>query len=89
MIEIEILTSPGCTGCDKAKKVVRDFVEAKRNIFDGLTWKITDLVEHPELVSKYGIMSTPAVVINGKLEFVGVPKDKKLLERIEQHSKGN
>jgi len=32
-------------------------------------------------------MATPAIAINGKLEFAGVPKEEALKERILRHSK--
>lgn len=85
MIEIEILTSPGCSKCERTKKMVTELVKKVKEDFS-LTWKITDLVEHPELALKYGIMSTPAIVINGKLEFVGVPREEKLRKKIEELS---
>jgi hypothetical protein len=42
-----------------------------------------NLADHPELGPRYGVMATPAVVINGRLEFRGVPKEAALLERLE------
>jgi protein-disulfide isomerase len=42
-----------------------------------------NLLEHPELGPRYGVMATPAIVINGRLEFSGVPGERALLERLE------
>lgn len=41
-----------------------------------------DLAEHPELGPRYGVMATPAIVINGRLEFRRVPKEQAFLERL-------
>ena len=41
-----------------------------------------DITEHPELALKYRLMATPAIVINGKVEFVGVPKEATLRARL-------
>ena len=41
-----------------------------------------DITEHPELALKYRLMATPAIVINGKLEFVGVPAEATLRARL-------
>lgn len=42
-----------------------------------------NLVDHPELGPRYGVMATPAIVINGRLEFRGVPKERAFLGRLE------
>lgn len=42
-----------------------------------------NLVERPELGPRYGVMATPAIVINGRLEFGGVPREQTFLERLE------
>jgi protein-disulfide isomerase len=42
-----------------------------------------DLVQHPELGPRYGVMATPAIVINGRLEFGGLPNERAFLERLE------
>ncbi len=52
--------------------------------FTDLAVREWNLVEHPELGPRYGVMATPAVVINGRLEFRGVPKEAALLTRLEQ-----
>ena len=42
-----------------------------------------DLAEHPAVAVKYGVMSTPAIAVNGRLEFVGVPTPAALLARLD------
>jgi len=44
-----------------------------------------DLVEHPEIGVKYGVLSTPAIAIDGELAWEGVPSAPALRERIEAH----
>ena len=41
-----------------------------------------DIIEHPDAAVKYRVMATPAIVINGKVEFVGVPKEETLRARL-------
>ena len=41
-----------------------------------------DIAEHPEVAVRYRVMSTPAIAINGKLEFLGVPGEGALLARL-------
>lgn len=43
-----------------------------------------DISEEPEAVREYGLLTTPALVSNGRLEFSGVPKTKKLIKRLRE-----
>lgn len=42
-----------------------------------------DVTANPAVAVKYRAMSTPAIAINGKLEFTGVPRGKALRARLE------
>lgn len=44
----------------------------------GVKYEVIDVTKAPQILQKYQIMAAPGVVINGKLEFVGVPKEKEL-----------
>lgn len=44
-----------------------------------------DLAQHPEVAVKYGVMSTPAIAIDGELVWEGVPSAQALRERIEAY----
>lgn len=41
-----------------------------------------DLLQHPELGPRYGVMAAPAIVINGRLEWSGVPQEQAFLKRL-------
>lgn len=58
-------------------------VENAKARFPDLEVREWDLVEHPELGPRYGVMATPAIVINGRLKFSSVPKERAFLERLE------
>lgn len=73
MVKIEILTTPGCTSCVKVEKMLDEL---------GVKYKVIDITKKPESVIKYGFMTAPGVVINGKLEFSGVPSKKALAEKL-------
>jgi len=67
-MEIKVC-GPGCASCEKAEKVVRDAVAAKK--VEAIISKITDYQE----IAQLGIFSTPAVVIDGVVKSVGnIPK---------------
>jgi len=72
--DVQILSTPGCAGCDDVKRTV----EAALAGHLGLRWEEIDLVEHPEVAERFGVMTVPAVAIGGELAFTGVPRQRKL-----------
>lgn len=55
--------------------------------FPGLSYRVVDLVESPELGVKYGVFSTPAIAINGKLAFMGIPGEKAFRKKLKDEYK--
>lgn len=82
-IEIIILTAPGCTTCGKAKATVQKVVEQGQQEFPGLSYRTVNVTESPETGTRYGVLSTPAIIINDTLAFRGVPKEKGLRRKLE------
>jgi small redox-active disulfide protein 2 len=71
-MDIKVL-GPGCAKCKKAEKIVRQVV-SEMNI-DAQVEKVTDMLK----ISEYGVIGTPAVVIDGEVKSVGkIPKRKDL-----------
>lgn len=79
MARVQVLSTPGCAGCAQTRALIMRALGS----FPDLDWEEIDLTECPELASHYGIMSVPAVVIDGKLEFTGVPKERALKDRLQ------
>jgi len=42
-----------------------------------------DVAENPAVAMKYRVMATPALAINGRLAFTGVPSARSLRARLE------
>jgi len=77
--KVQILKTPGCSSCAQATTMIKRIKEEEK-----LKFKIEelDITEHPELLQKYQIMVSPGIVIDGKLEFTGIPSRKKLREKL-------
>ena len=71
--KIEILTTPSCVNCKVVEKMLDEM---------NLSYNIVDITEKPEYLEKYPIFTAPGVVINGNLEFMGVPRKQELLEKL-------
>ena len=72
-MEIKVC-GPGCANCTRAENIVREAV-ADAGI-DARILKISDFAE----MAKLGVLSTPAIVINGRIKCVGkVPTKNEVL----------
>ena len=73
MKRIQVLTTPGCSGCIKVEKML-DEMKVK--------YTVIDVTKNPQILQKYPIMAAPGMVIDGKLEFSGVPNKEELKKKI-------
>lgn len=71
--KIQILTTPGCSNCSVVEKILDDL---------NMSYEIIDVTEKPEYLEKYPIYIAPGIVIDGKLEFTGIPKRQELQEKL-------
>ncbi len=79
-MEIKILGT-GCPKCRALEKTVKDVVAEKG--YNAIVTKVEDIVE----IMKYGIMTTPALVINEKVEIKGrVPSAEEINQAILKHN---
>ena len=67
-MEIKIL-GPGCARCEKTAKLVQEVVTETGA--DARVEKVTDMMQ----IAAYGVVSTPAVLVDGDLKSTGkIPK---------------
>lgn len=78
MVEVKVLKTPNCSSCAKAMEILAKIKKDMPN----LKIKEVNILEHPEEVQKYQIMSSPGIVIDGKLAFTGVPKEADLRKKL-------
>ncbi|WP_292390670.1 thioredoxin family protein [Methanosarcina sp. UBA5] len=77
-MKIEILGT-GCSKCNKTKEVIEKVLKN-----DGVEAEVVK-IEDVEKILNYGVMITPAVVIDGEVKLVGkVPDEKEIRKWISQ-----
>ena len=77
---IEIFVAPdGCPSCGKAQRLVRQIAPD----YPGVEVREIHILDAPDRVVEYGVFSTPFIVIDGKVEFVGVPRETDLRNRLK------
>jgi len=72
-MKVQVLTTPNCPGCDQVKKYLEE---------EHVKYESIDITKNPEILQKYFIMSAPGIIIDGKLEFTGVPGKKELMKKL-------
>ena len=79
-----VVLGPGCPQCDRLE---RELMEAMVEL--DLKADLTHVREAKE-IGTYGVMGTPALVINGNVKCVGsVPPRSRLIQWLKEASKGN
>ena len=80
-VYVEEFMSPGCVGCPAAKQMLKELSEELKC---EITVEEVDITIDTTRAAQYGIMSVPAIVINGVLKFIEVPKKEELKKALEE-----
>ena len=84
-ISIELFSSPACGKCDQVKKKLQKIADKSGGTVD---FSIINILEQMDYALELGILSTPSIAINGKLEFIGLPPMDKLQQILDRESDG-
>lgn len=85
-LHIEIFSSPGCSKCGHGKIMLGKIAD---EIGKGrISWQEVNILERMDYAIELGVLSTPAIAIDGKLVFVGLPSEKKLRKELEKRLSG-
>lgn len=88
MIKIQELSTPGCSHCAEAKKILEGEIKPQ---FPEVEIEYIDMMteQGQKMVQDYGIMSSPGIVVNGELFAVGGLDKNKLIEKLKELSSKN
>ncbi|HLC79237.1 MAG TPA: thioredoxin family protein [archaeon] len=78
-MKILILSTPGCAPCAAAKKMLKRIAKETPIEVEEI-----NVMGRPDLLAKYKFMAMPGIVIDGKLEFAGLPNEKELRGKINK-----
>ncbi len=81
-VNVEIFSSPGCTKCGRAKEVLRRLAGELGP--DRIQWREVDVLEELDYAVDTGVLSTPAIVMDGELVFSGLPSARRLRQELER-----
>lgn len=82
MINIQFITVPGCHECAKAKEI---FEELKPKYPQMQIEEINaTTTQGIELVQKYGIFSSPGIIVNGELFSTGALNKDQFIKKLDE-----
>lgn len=73
-VKVEVFSSPGCGKCGHAKAVLRQIADD----IGGIEWREVNVLDEMDYAVSLGVLSTPAIAIDGELVFSGLPSSGKL-----------
>jgi len=75
-INVDVFSSPGCNKCSHAKSVIKKVCdEIGSNV---VQWREVNVIEELDYAVELGVLSLPAIAIDGQLVFSSLPSVKKL-----------
>lgn len=77
--EIKILTMGDCLYCSKCEKLIKKI----KKDFPSFKVKRVNVARNLKMLHRYNLMSIPAIVVNDKLKFCGIPSKRKLKRILE------
>ncbi len=80
MINVEVFTAPGCGKCGRAKQVLQQVVAS----LAGVTWREVNILDEMDYAARLGVLSTPAMAIDGELVFSALPSEKRLRQTLTE-----
>lgn len=80
-VHIQVFVTPTCPYCPSAGRAAHQMaIENPGRI----RADVVEAAEFPDLVDVYGINAVPTIVINGRVQFEGVPSDEEFADRVMQ-----
>ncbi len=77
-VHIQVFVTPTCPYCPRAARTAHQFAMESEFIESD----VVEMTDFPHLVQRYGIMSTPHIVINEDTSFVGAQPPEIFIEQI-------
>lgn len=84
-IHIELFTAPHCRRCGRVRALIREVLETQGD--ERIVAREVNVLDDIDHAARLGVLATPAIAIDGRLVFTGVPSRTVLLALIERKAK--
>lgn len=78
-MKVELIYAPGCVECTTAKSALQSAAEAA---VGGVEWREINVLEALDYAVELGVLTLPALAIDGRLVFAALPTPAQLREEL-------
>ena len=82
MLNVKIFTMTGCNKCKRVMQDLTDLVESLKPELPESVIEIINISERPDIAIKYGVITSPTILIGEEILLRGIPTKERLLESI-------
>ena len=86
MITVELISSSGCKRCAAARDELR--AAAAEVARDNLKWRDVNVLDELDYAVSLGVLTLPALAVNGKLVFTSLPTPRELKAELMKYTQG-
>ena len=86
MITVELISSSGCKRCAETREELR--AAAAEIARDNLQWRDVNVLDELDYAVSLGVLTLPALAVNGKLVFTSLPTPQQLQAEIMKYMQG-
>jgi thioredoxin 1 len=79
-MKVEVFYADGCNSCGASRRELQEAVLAA--FPRAMTWSEIDIVKNIDYAVDLGVLTVPAVAIDGDLVFAGLPTAQQLLSEL-------
>lgn len=83
-MKLELFYSPGCVRCAEARDGLKT---AALGVVPDLIWRELNVLEELDYAVQLGVLTLPAVAIDGELVFTSLPTKRQLCAALSDHCK--
>jgi hypothetical protein len=84
-VRVELFYTPGCEKCADARD---DLKAAAQQTIPGITWCEVNALDEMDYAVKLGVVTFPALAIDGELVFASLPTSGQLRRALTKRKKG-
>lgn len=82
-MKVELFQTAGCKRCAAARERLKVVAE---QAVPGVLWRVVDAAAEIDYAVEVGVMSLPAVVIDGQLAFSSLPTSAQLAQELQRRT---
>jgi len=79
-IQVEVFSSPGCNRCDQVFDLVQDLTDKMGG--GRIAWRAVNVLDELDYAVGLGVLTMPAIAIDGELVFTSHPSAGKLRDEL-------